>query len=115
MGDGAADHPMRALGAVLADLADIGYDAAWCGLRAADVGAPHGRFRVFILARPAADTEHDGRHGPSLGRSARQGEAVRRVLEPQGPPADPRPLTLLRTPKIGKASCRERGQPAGAL
>lgn len=49
------DRHMRALGAVLADLADIGYDAAWCGLRAADVGAPHGRFRVFIAAYPSGD------------------------------------------------------------
>src|SRR5690625_3867989 len=55
MGDD-GDSPMRALGAVLADLASIGFDAAWTGLRAADVGAPHGRFRVFILAWPAADT-----------------------------------------------------------
>jgi len=53
MGDGHAQPSMRALGAVLADLADIGYDAAWVGLRAADVGACHGRFRVFILAWPA--------------------------------------------------------------
>ena len=54
---GAADGepPMRALGAVLADLADIGYDAAWVGLRAADVGAPHNRFRVFVVAWPQAD------------------------------------------------------------
>lgn len=44
---------MRALGAVLGDLADLGYDTRWCGLRAADVGAPHGRFRVFIAAHPA--------------------------------------------------------------
>ncbi|MDI9627605.1 MAG: DNA (cytosine-5-)-methyltransferase [Acidobacteriota bacterium] len=49
-----SDSYMRALGAVLADLADIGYDARWCGLRAADAGAPHGRFRVFIVAYPAA-------------------------------------------------------------
>lgn len=51
-GDGAGS--MRALGAVLADLADIGYCAAWAGVRAADVGAAHGRFRVFILAWPTA-------------------------------------------------------------
>lgn len=44
---------LRALGAVLGDLAQLGYDARWCGLRAADVGAPHGRFRVFVVA---ADT-----------------------------------------------------------
>lgn len=43
-------QPMRALGRVLGDLADIGYDTAWVGLRAADVGACHGRFRVFVLA-----------------------------------------------------------------
>ena len=59
LGDADDEPPMRALGAVLADLADIGYDAAWCGLRAADVGAAHGRFRVFILAWPA--TNSDGR------------------------------------------------------
>lgn len=46
-------HPVRALGAVLGDLADVGYDAVWYGLRAADVGAPHARFRVFIVAHPA--------------------------------------------------------------
>lgn len=41
---------LRAVGCVLGDLADLGYDAKWCGLRAADSGAPHNRFRVFILA-----------------------------------------------------------------
>src|SRR5690606_7491785 len=41
---------LRALGAILGDLADLGYDARWCGLRAADTGAPHERFRVFVLA-----------------------------------------------------------------
>ena len=47
-------RPLRALGRVLGDLADLGFDARWCGLRAADVGAPHGRFRVFVIAWPAA-------------------------------------------------------------
>lgn len=50
-------RPLRALGAVLGDLAELGYDARWCGLRAADVGAPHGRFRVFVTAWPAADAD----------------------------------------------------------
>lgn len=45
--------PMRALGRVVSDLADIGYVGSWHGLRAADVGAPHGRFRVFLYAWPA--------------------------------------------------------------
>lgn len=45
---------LRALGRVLGDLAELGYDACWTGLRAADVGAPHGRFRVFVLAWDAS-------------------------------------------------------------
>ena len=53
LGDGSGEHSLRALGAVLGDLADLGYDAEWCGLRAAAVGAPHGRFRIFILAEDA--------------------------------------------------------------
>jgi DNA (cytosine-5)-methyltransferase 1 len=44
---------VRAIGTVLGDLARLGYDARWCGLRAADVGAPHGRFRVFVIAVPS--------------------------------------------------------------
>ena len=44
------EPPLRALGRVLGDLAELGYDAGWCGLRAADVGAPHGRWRVFVVA-----------------------------------------------------------------
>jgi DNA (cytosine-5)-methyltransferase 1 len=45
--------PIRAMGAVLGDLADLGYYAKWTGVRAADAGAPHNRFRVFIVAYPA--------------------------------------------------------------
>lgn len=43
---------------MVGDLAGLGYDAAWESLRASDVGAPHRRERVFVLAwRPdAADT-----------------------------------------------------------
>lgn len=50
LGDGSDKSVLRALGAVLGDLADLGYDAKWTGIRAADAGAPHNRFRVFIVA-----------------------------------------------------------------
>ncbi|AHJ86447.1 hypothetical protein 40AC_84 [Mycobacterium phage 40AC] len=43
---------IRAMGRVLRDLADIGYDARWKTLAAGSVGAPHKRERVFILATP---------------------------------------------------------------
>ncbi|MEJ9078563.1 DNA cytosine methyltransferase [Gordonia malaquae] len=56
---------LRALGRVLGDLAEIGYDARWTTLRASDIGAPHHRARVFLLATPA-DSEGGGRdHGPA--------------------------------------------------
>jgi len=37
-------------GGILRDLADAGYDAEWHVLRASDVGAPHERKRVFLVA-----------------------------------------------------------------
>jgi DNA (cytosine-5)-methyltransferase 1 len=37
---------------VLKDLAEIGYDARWQVVRASDVGAPHRRERIFIIATP---------------------------------------------------------------
>jgi len=43
---------LRALSAVLGDLADLGYDAEWRTVRASDAGAPHRRERVFIIAYP---------------------------------------------------------------
>ncbi len=39
----------RGLGAVLGDLAEMGYDARWCVLGADDAGAPHRRKRIWIL------------------------------------------------------------------
>lgn len=49
-GAGDSGPVLRALGRVLGDLSDLGFDAQWRGLRAADVGACHGRFRVFVVA-----------------------------------------------------------------
>jgi DNA (cytosine-5)-methyltransferase 1 len=40
----------RGLDVVLMDLAEIGYDAVWTVLGADDVGAPHRRKRIWILA-----------------------------------------------------------------
>lgn len=49
MGETDSQHNLRALGAVLGSLADLGYDAEWVSVRASDAGAPHRRERVFIL------------------------------------------------------------------
>lgn len=49
---------IRGLDVVQADLATLGYDTRWLCLRASDIGAPHHRDRIFILAhqRPPPDT-----------------------------------------------------------
>lgn len=59
--DGGHTVSMRALDAVLADLTEIGYDAEWTTLRAADIGAPHGRLRVFITAHPVREPRKQSR------------------------------------------------------
>ena len=45
-------HITCGLDTVLCDLASIGWDAEWTTIRASDVGAPHHRERLFILAYP---------------------------------------------------------------
>lgn len=45
-------HLTLGLTEVLEDLASIGWDAQWECIRASDVGAPHHRERLFILAYP---------------------------------------------------------------
>jgi DNA (cytosine-5)-methyltransferase 1 len=53
------EPPLRALSVVLGDLASIGYDARWTSVRASQVGAPHNRFRVFIIAYPSKVNSSD--------------------------------------------------------
>ena len=116
VGDEPAGH-MRALGAVLADLAEMGFDAEWGCVRAADAGAPHGRLRVFIVAADAkcsgcdgGPTQQYGASGHPAGdgavatdaaRERRDGvgdAGTRRWDEPTDGGTDP-DLTLLPTPK----------------
>ncbi|MFF1498673.1 DNA cytosine methyltransferase [Streptomyces sp. NPDC058316] len=98
----AGDKPLlRALGAVLGDLAAVGCDAEWQGVRASDVGAPHERFREFILAWPSdlADAARTGLEGgrpePARRRPERGGSAVAADAASLGerePTAQPQPL-----------------------
>lgn len=95
LGDEPTRH-LRALGAVLGDLADLGYDARWIGLPASIVGAPHPRFRIFILACRAVQNPprirlrtgwRDTGPGPSASRHDR--------AEPSGDrPPDPAQSTI---------------------
>jgi DNA (cytosine-5)-methyltransferase 1 len=57
----------RGLGVVLGDLAEMGFDAEWCVLSAADCGAQHLRERIWILADASS-----GRCGQSCERQVEQ-------------------------------------------
>ena len=51
----------HAFGAILSDLADSGYDATWDSIPASALGAPHRRYRVFIIASLPDAQEFDQR------------------------------------------------------
>ena len=89
-----AGHLGLGFDAVLGDLASLGYDAQWVSLRAADVGAAHGRRRLFVAAYPRGEPRLERRF-------ATPGETPRGW--PLGEPAgcDRAPLVLLPTPAAG--------------
>ncbi|MFI5809286.1 DNA cytosine methyltransferase [Streptomyces sp. NPDC051561] len=99
---------LRALGAVLGDLAAIGFDAEWAGVRAEEVGAPHERFREFILAWPA-DADGSGSQGRGI-----QGAVAERLaaaadaacIGEREPADDPKPVAGSRH---ARAVARGRG------
>ena len=47
----------RGLARVIGDLAEIGYDCRWCVMGADDIGAPHRRKRIWVLAYPVSTGE----------------------------------------------------------
>jgi DNA (cytosine-5)-methyltransferase 1 len=56
---------------VLADLAEIGWDAEWGTLRASDVGAPHRRERIFIIAHTNSERSQGTDIGLDLAKGRR--------------------------------------------
>lgn len=68
--------PAGELARAAGDLASLGYVGSFRRVRASDVGAPHQRARIFILARPAAsDTEDIGHERGRAARRRRAGSA----------------------------------------
>jgi DNA (cytosine-5)-methyltransferase 1 len=61
----------RGLDAVLGSLAEIGYDAEWQDIRASDVGAPHRRERIWIVAYPGSE-QHESTSN-EVGRTTTSG------------------------------------------
>jgi DNA (cytosine-5)-methyltransferase 1 len=64
----------RGLTDVLGSLAEIGYDAEWQDIRAEDVGAPHRRERIWIVAYPASGNAGGGT-GQQQGQESTNGES----------------------------------------
>lgn len=124
-----AGHLSLGFGAVLADLAAVGYDAAWCVVRAADVGAPHLRARVFVTATPTTGNRPPGRpvavldgtkwvepdHGlfgavPWTGRVPTAGRVTAGAMHPDPEPTRPSAVgALLPTPRTHDSSACEHG------
>jgi DNA-cytosine methyltransferase len=132
-GDG--EPPLRALGVVLGSLSSLGangYDARWVGVRAADAGAPHSRFRIFIVGirrgggelMPTPTVFHIGMHDEPLEKfETRQaksstgqiGKSLGVALRYE------QNVTLLRSPKasegrggaLGEAEAIRRGNTVG--
>ena len=57
------------MGVVLGDLAALGYDADWGCVRASDVGLPHERERVWIVAYPASLGQPEPGHAWAFARN----------------------------------------------
>lgn len=68
---------------VLGDLTELGYDARWKVIRASEVGAPHQRARVFVVAYP----KHNGWTNDWQTQELGRGSASRIDLLMQEPPA----------------------------
>jgi site-specific DNA-cytosine methylase len=92
---------IRGLDRVLGSLAEAGYDAEWCDIRASDVGAPHRRERIWIVAWPS-DWNANGKHEqtkPGLcGREESNAGGIRRDV------------AYAQSGESGEPAQRERGQ-----
>ena len=102
-----AGHRSLGFDRVLGDLAEDGLHVWWTSIRAADVGAPHGRGRVFLLVTDP--TRNQGRLGHGDGRNELHdgtwgaqacGGGERVAARSAGSSPGPEPLDhLLPTPK----------------
>jgi DNA (cytosine-5)-methyltransferase 1 len=74
----------RGFGDVLGDLAALGFDAEWTVFGAREVGAPHRRDRVWIVAWDRADAGGAGLEGRGPGRPTRDDGGARPLADAAG-------------------------------
>jgi len=72
----------RVFAGILKDLSEAGYDAEWCVISAAQVGAPHLRKRLFIVAYAHGIHADGGRHGTGEVCGERSTQTIVRKSEP---------------------------------
>ena len=87
------------IGTVLGELSEIGYDAEWMCVRASDVGAPHRRERVFIMAH--SKSERPGETGEYIERPSTRATSDRTALANSSSPGLQRGL-------LGRGTNEER-------
>ena len=119
--DDFAEGHLRALGRVLGDFTSIGLNAEWGIVRASDVGAPHHRARIFLLAWPsdqdpsrifkAKDQGENATNSESVGWPVRNAENVRPPGGKINAPANYRRATS----KTGRHRRDERCTRSGGL
>ena len=98
-------HVTLGLSTVLADLEEDGYEAAWGIFSASEVGAPHQRKRVFILAY-----DHSNGH---IGRPLQDGVQRREISESAQPQQLGQPM--VRGAIAGRGECESVGDTAQHL
>lgn len=88
-----AGHLRLGFDRVLGDLADLGFDAEWSLVRASDVGAPHRRERLFILAYAENDHRRSRERGEEegAGSNAERWQRLAGRGAELGDPDSPRP------------------------
>ena len=74
-----AGHRSLGFDRVLGDMAEDGLHVRWASLRASDIGAPHHRERLFILAAPAYTEGSRRDHG----KASHVGTANREIDAPR--------------------------------
>jgi DNA (cytosine-5)-methyltransferase 1 len=75
----------RGLGVVLEDLASLGYNARWGVLGARDVGAPHKRDRMWVLAYANNNGNSPTKESKSIAQGSNSGTPrPKQTIEPSG-------------------------------
>jgi DNA (cytosine-5)-methyltransferase 1 len=100
------------LGVVLSGLAEIGYNAEWQSISAAEIGAWHKRERIWIIAHPNKLNDDNGRYDSSkICRNGQKKTDISRSKKTLSNSTNKRTMRRKRTQKnVDRQIWRERGK-----